>query len=52
MLQLSDWLMETSLRDGAVLVFTLVLWKRDPSKVRGVLLLVKLFGVRPSVAAL
>lgn len=33
-------------------MFTLVLWIRDPNKVEGVPLVVKLFGSRPSVAAL
>lgn len=51
MLQVSDWFMETSLRDAAALVFTLVLWIRNPNKLEGALV-VKLFGVRPSVAAL
>lgn len=50
-LQLSDWFMETSLRDAAALVFTLVLWPRNPNKLEGVLV-VKLLGIRPSVAAL
>lgn len=48
MLQLSDWFVETSLRDGAVLVVTPL----HPITVMTVLLMEKLFGIRPSVAAL
>lgn len=43
--------LETSLRDGAALVFAPGLWIRSPNKLEGVLV-VKLAGVRPSVAAL
>lgn len=51
MLQVSDWFMETSLRDAAALVFTLLLWARKPNKPEGALQ-AKPLGVRPRVAAL